>query len=313
LRFWQNCAKWWFPKPFEKNLRRSSSVPIPVTCRCGQSFAAGDHLAGRTVQCPKCKSPLAIPAPQAAASAPPSGPAPQPFAAGPSIFDDAGMRTFTAGKPLCPECQAEMQPGAILCVKCGYNMQLGRKMTSYAKGATATHGGHGDAAVDLLRKAARQIEEDKEEEKKQFKQGMPWWMIGGIFLFALATCIMLLVLPAQQAINYAIGVTLIGAGVATLYNLILLVIIGFKDRPLHGVLLMIHPGFAPLYILSRWEHTNHIFWGIIRVWIFAGLILLFLAIAAVIARLSKPAAESGPQYDAPAVVVRYQAPEKLYL
>ena len=287
-------------------------MPIPVTCRCGQSFAAGDHLAGRTVQCPKCKSPLAIPAPQAA-STPLSGPAQQPFAAGPSIFDDAGMRTFTAGKPLCPECQAEMQPGAILCVKCGYNIQLGRKMTSYAKGATATHGGHGDAAVDLLRKAARQLEEDKQAEKNKFKEGMPWWMIGGIFLFALATCIMLLVLPAQQAINLAMGITLLGVGVAILYNLILLVIIGFKDRPLHGVLLMIHPGFAPLYILSRWEHTNHIFWGIIRICIGGALVLLFLFIALIIARISKPAADLGPQYDSPAFVVRYQVPDRFHL
>jgi hypothetical protein len=293
-------------------------VPIPVTCRCGQSFAAGDHLAGRTVQCPKCKSPLAIPAPQRAAAplapAAPQAPAsPQPFAAGPSIFDDAGMRTFTAGKPLCPECQAEMQPGAILCVKCGYNVQLGRKMTTYAKGATAKEGGHADAAADLLRKAAKQLEEDRLEEKNKYKTGMPWWMIGGIFLFALATCIMLLVLPAQEAINYAIGMTLVAAWVATIYNLILLVIIAFKDRPLHGVLLMIHPLFAPLYILSRWEHTNHIFWGVIRVWIGALLVLIFLAIAAVIARLSKPAADLGPQYDAPAMIVRYQASEKFYL
>jgi ribosomal protein L40E len=286
-------------------------VPIPVTCRCGQSFAAGDHLAGRTVQCPKCKSPLAIPAPHAA-STPAAAPAPQSFAAGPSIFDDAGMRTFT-GKPLCPECQAEMQPGAILCVKCGYNVQLGRKMTSYAKGAAVTQGGHADAAADLLRKAARQLEEDKLEEKKKFREGMPWWMLGGIFLFALTTCIMLLVLPARQAINTAMGVTLAGAGISTLYNLILLVIIGFKDRPLHGVLLMIHPGFAPLYILSRWEHTNHIFWGIIRIWIGAGLILLFLFIALLIAIASKPAAQLGPPHDAPEVVVRYQVPENFYL
>lgn len=287
-------------------------MPIPVTCRCGQSFAAGDHLAGRTVQCPKCKSPLAIPAPQAAAT-PLSGPAQQPFAAGPSIFDDAGMRTFTPGKPLCPECQAEMQPGAILCVKCGYNIQLGRKMTSYAKGATATHGGHGDAAVDLLRKAARQLEEDKQAEKNKFKEGMPWWMIGGIFLFASGTCIMLLVLPAEQAIRYAVYITVFGVSVSNLYNLILLMIIAFKDRPLHGLLLIVNPGFAPLYILSRWEHTNHIFWGIIRVWIGGGLIVIFLLIAGYIAYLSKPKAERVPQWDSPAIVVRFEPVKHSYL
>jgi hypothetical protein len=261
-------------------------VPIPVTCRCGQSFAAGDHLAGRTVQCPKCKSPLAIPAPQVA-STPLGGPAQQPFAAGPSIFDDAGMRTFT-GKPLCPECQAEMQPGAILCVNCGYNVQLGRKMSTNVKAAVAKEGGHGDAAMDLLRKAARNIDEDKEAEKKKLKEGMPWWMLGAIFLFALSTCIMLLVLPAAQAINLAMGITFLGAGVAIIYYLILLIIIAFKDRPLHGLLLIVNPGFAPLYILSRWEDTNHIFWGIIRTAIGTVILLVFLLIAAVVAWASQP-------------------------
>jgi hypothetical protein len=267
------------------------------------------------VQCPKCKSPLSIPAPQRAAA--PVGPqipaTPQPFAAGPSIFDDAGMRTFTPGKPLCPECQAEMQPGAILCVKCGYNVQLGRKMTSYARGPATKEEGHSQAAAEALRRAAKQLDEDRLEEKKKYREGMPWWMMGAIFLFALGTCIMLLVLPAQQAIIIAVWVTLFGASASTTYNWILLVIIAFKDRPLHGVLLLIHPGFAPLYILSRWEDTNHIFWGIIRIWIGAGLILLFLLIALVVARISKPAADSGPQYDVPAVVVRYQTPEKFYL
>jgi hypothetical protein len=222
------------------------------------------------------------------------------------------MRNFTPGKPLCPECQAEMQPGAILCVKCGYNMQLGRKMTSYAKGPATKADGHTGAAAELLRKAARQIDEDKDEEKKQFKQGMPWWMIGGIFLFALATCIMLLVLPPDRAINLAMIITLIGGGAATVYNLILLAIIAFKDRPLHGLLLIIHPGFAPLYILSRWEHTNHIFWGIIRLWIGAGLILIFLALAGLIARISKPKAEL-PHWNAPAYVVRHQSPNLIYV
>jgi hypothetical protein len=76
---------------------------------------------------------------------------------------------------------------------------------------------------------------------------------------------------------------------------------------------MIHPFFAPLYILSRWEDTNHIFWGIIRVWIGTLLVLFFLFIALIVARISKPAADLGPQYHAPALIVRYQTSEKFYL
>lgn len=296
-------------------------MPIPVTCRCGQSFAAGDHLAGRTVQCPKCKSPLTIPgvqpvAPGVQAAARPAAPqqpaapnpfaAPpqQPFAAGPSIFDDAGMRTFTPGKPLCPSCNAEMQPGAILCVKCGYNVQLGRKMSSNVKAPTTAHGGHDAAALDLLRKAAQQIDQDAEEKKKEFKQGMPWWMLAAVFLFALTTCIMLLLLPGPQAIRYAIYMTVFGASVSLIYNWILLIIIAFKDRSLHGILLIVHPGFAPLYILSRWEDTNHVFWGIVRTAIGTVILLIFLAIAGFVAWLSTPKDGMGAELWPQVVVCR---------
>ena len=36
-------------------------MAIPVTCRCGQAFAAQPHLAGQQVACPACGRPLVIP------------------------------------------------------------------------------------------------------------------------------------------------------------------------------------------------------------------------------------------------------------
>lgn len=36
-------------------------MPIPVGCRCGQTFAADDALAGKQVRCPKCRGVIAIP------------------------------------------------------------------------------------------------------------------------------------------------------------------------------------------------------------------------------------------------------------
>jgi ribosomal protein L40E len=249
------------------------------------------------VQCPKCKSPLTIPAPQAAATpgaAPnPAGPfsagaAPQPFAAGPSIFDDAGMRTFTPGKQLCPSCSAELPTGAVLCVKCGYNLQLGKKMTSHVKQAVHSEGGHSDAAAELLRRAARTMAEDAEAEKKKLKEGMPWWMLGAIFLFATSTVVTLLILPAETAIRFASGAVVLAWIFTMIYNLILLLIIAFKDKQIHGLLMIVNPGYAPLYILARWEHTNHIFWGVIRASIGSVLVLIFLGLALLVAKLTKP-------------------------
>jgi hypothetical protein len=253
------------------------------------------------VQCPKCKSPLTIPAPQAAPTAPQGFGAPAPQA-GPSIFDDAGMRTFTPGKPICPECHAEMQVGAILCVKCGYNVQLGRKMRSSVKSAVGGAHGHEGAAQALLERAARTIDEDAADEKKKLKEGMPWWMLGAVFAFALTTCIMLLVLPPDRAIRLAVILTQAGVTVAQIYYLVLLIMIAFQDRPLHGILLIINPGFTMLYIVSRWEQTNHIFWGMIRVQVAGFLIGIFLGIAALIAFWSKKVQSELPSAPPPAAI-----------
>src|SRR5581483_12488548 len=42
-------------------------MPVVVSCRCGQRFAAQDHLVGRQVPCPACGNPLAIAAGPSAA------------------------------------------------------------------------------------------------------------------------------------------------------------------------------------------------------------------------------------------------------
>jgi hypothetical protein len=36
-------------------------VAITVSCKCGKQFKVKDHLAGKAVRCPNCKSPLRIP------------------------------------------------------------------------------------------------------------------------------------------------------------------------------------------------------------------------------------------------------------
>ncbi len=43
-------------------------MAIKVTCGCGHSFVAPDEFGGKHVKCPKCKQPVAIPAPAAAKS-----------------------------------------------------------------------------------------------------------------------------------------------------------------------------------------------------------------------------------------------------
>ena len=94
-------------------------MPIKVSCQCGQTLTAKDSLAGKRVKCPKCGAPLTISRPQ-----------PKQPAADDSIgdlLDEAGMTTARSGH-FCPSCNAEMPPDAVICVECGYNKNLGRRM-----------------------------------------------------------------------------------------------------------------------------------------------------------------------------------------
>ena len=111
-------------------------MPIKVSCSCGAAFAAKDELAGKTVKCPKCQQPLAIPG--GGAAAPQLAP-PDPGV--PSIFDEAGIKAKQHTGQVCPSCFHPMNQGTIICVHCGYNLKLGRKMEMqvYGRGEGAVY------------------------------------------------------------------------------------------------------------------------------------------------------------------------------
>ncbi len=113
-------------------------MPVVASCQCGAKFAAQDHLAGKTVRCPKCSQPLQIPS--ANASSPlAQTPAPQPRVKPPAatapaapaanvggILDELGVTAVTGVR--CPQCSSDTPPTAVICVKCGYNLQRGRQL-----------------------------------------------------------------------------------------------------------------------------------------------------------------------------------------
>jgi hypothetical protein len=159
-------------------------MAIKVQCGCGKAFAAKDELAGKTVKCPGCQKPLKIPgnaapAAVAKAGAKPAARAPERAAsAAPprdSLFDEIGLAPPTEGTRPCPGCTEPMPLQAVVCVKCGYNTRIGRRMTTERE-RSGEAGGHGVVAQDLLEQAASVIDGDLEEEKKKTNEGMPWWV-----------------------------------------------------------------------------------------------------------------------------------------
>lgn len=239
-------------------------MPIKVVCKCGASFAAKDELAGRAVSCPKCKQPLKIPAPAAAA---------QPAAGGlDDLFDEAGIAPKQG--PSCPKCQAELKPNAVMCVACGLDLQSGEHREG-AKIQAALRGGHDEAADDLLARAARQIEIDKEEDKKNLTHGSPAY----VYLFGLVVIIafagMMFTLPKGLAFYITGWSLVVFVSVIQFYYGIRMIIIAFQEGPKYGFLHLV-PFYQFYYLITRWDRVGKWFLkslGMIPLAIFGGLLI----------------------------------------
>jgi hypothetical protein len=145
-------------------------MPIKVACKCGQSFAAKDELAGKQVKCPKCGQPLVIPKPQAQKPAGGAGQARQggarsapaaPVSGGlADLFDEAGIGAPQSHQgPRCTNCGAGMKPGAVLCVQCGMNLQTGQRFESQVQAEAEGAEGHDAVAREVMARAEKAIAE----------------------------------------------------------------------------------------------------------------------------------------------------------
>jgi Zn finger protein HypA/HybF involved in hydrogenase expression len=117
---------------------------IAARCDCGKTIAAKAELAGRAVKCPSCGKPLRVPggksasttsekvakgaAAKSAGKSVPVGAAPRgganPLA---DLLDEVGVEQTQTGAR-CPECKSDMDPEAVLCIKCGYHLEKKKKL-----------------------------------------------------------------------------------------------------------------------------------------------------------------------------------------
>ena len=90
---------------------------------CGKKFRVPERAAGKRVRC-KCGKPLKVP--------PLENSLPQTE----SVADLGDLAALAEGETLhearCPQCQARMDDGAVVCMKCGFNKQTGAQMAMAA-------------------------------------------------------------------------------------------------------------------------------------------------------------------------------------
>jgi DNA-directed RNA polymerase subunit M/transcription elongation factor TFIIS len=76
---------------------------------CGEVLEATDDLIGERVQCPTCETEFEVS---------PDGASVEP--------DTAGAAADDAAKNVCPNCDAVMLDGAVLCLQCGFHTGIGK-------------------------------------------------------------------------------------------------------------------------------------------------------------------------------------------
>ena len=230
-------------------------MPILVKCTCGKAVNVRDDLAGKAVKCPGCGNPIKVvaAAPTGQASAKATQAAPQQRAAAPKaelddLFSQEGFDRHVA--QVCPVCRVEMQAGAVMCTKCGYNKQTGERFEAHKTAGVDIS--HGEVA---LQKAGRDLDHETELQAKMASAGMPWWVMA-LILFFIVSAVSIAVIAINVArrvdgegsFNAMATFLVLGFGAVQTVALglyLVIIVKAFKQSVKEGLLTM----FVPLYVL----------------------------------------------------------------
>ncbi len=224
-------------------------MPIRVSCQCGQQLSAKEEYAGKRVKCPGCGGPLLIPQPPANAEQ-----------GGMSdLLDAAGVR---AGVNRCPGCGAEMTDAAVLCVMCGFDLRRGHRIKARVGSAAEMDDEElGDLpvhGVEQLDKAERMMARDKIQQKNLSK-GVPWWMIMLAFLAVVGFAVGMVAMPQHLVMRNSGFVLIVAGALLSFFFGIRLLIEGFRESVVCGILMLVLPFYQLYFVISRWDRVGGIF------------------------------------------------------
>jgi len=114
-------------KPLAPEKNSAAATKVAVQCKCGQRLQVKTEFVGKTVTCPGCSQPLRVPTATAKSTAAGNQTA-KDASNMDELFKDVGLADTGGSGRKCPECRSPMKPEAIICIDCGYNENLGRRM-----------------------------------------------------------------------------------------------------------------------------------------------------------------------------------------
>lgn len=229
-------------------------MTIKIGCgKCNSSFAVRDDFAGKAVKCPKCKSPMQVPAAtkptatgkapavagKSAAGTPNSGRKFNPLL---DLLDEAGVEAKSRGRS-CPMCAAEMAKSAIICIQCGFNSATGERLETAVLVDDNDLGKEQTDAEKLIAKAEKEIDEMPVSSFGQdFGEGKESYLIATVAMICMTAFVALgvgIILFMDNIIDYfeispeAIS---LGASIVIAIGCIAYItIIAFKASAGHGI------------------------------------------------------------------------------
>ena len=115
----------------------SDGEKITVTCACGTTLRVPATAAGKRGKCPKCSAVFRVPQVEEELRLAGEDELDALSAAAAREGDSEALEQPQASAPphACPQCDARLASGAVLCVSCGYNVQTGTSLKTPAKAA----------------------------------------------------------------------------------------------------------------------------------------------------------------------------------
>jgi len=227
------------------SVQKGCFMPISVKCTCGAGFKAQDHLAGKRVKCPKCANAITIPAAKPDVANPPAG---TQANANPlmDLLDEAGVKATSTG-PTCPACNSEMDPSAVICVSCGYNMATGEYLETYVEveDKKSFETDKMTTAEKIMAKAEAEIEHTPETAVgEDFGDGSDSFIIalGAMAVMALLVLVGVVIVLSADTFADSVGmayITFVGLVLTYSAARIWLVVFGFMESIEHGLILLV--------------------------------------------------------------------------
>ena len=236
-------------------------MAIPTKCKCGFSFSAKDALAGKRVKCPRCQNVLQVPENAAVGAAVASGPQVNKKLL--DLLDDAGVKSTPKG-PICAACGTEMDPTAVICIECGYNVATGQYLETYTDDELADQLDNADLtdAEKALAKAEREIEDNPiGAEEQDFGDGADAYIVAmaGFAIFGILVLLGLGTVLVMETLTDDVNTGVISAVAGTAIYLggaIWITMIAFKSQVGQGLGCVLSGGmYCPIYGFLRGSGT----------------------------------------------------------